>query len=269
MKTYHTKGKCTLEEWISITQDFILAVQTRHKPDRKFPRTIFITQDSVAIKRGADERTFQAVECRWWERSVSDDLDISLTIPVPAIVLELRLGSAKSHKLTFALDEAARQECYPLLKKFGIVHQIPAWRRPFRQFGWLGGAIIGLIGWGIACLTWGWTMPANRPLDHKAIGWQLLVFEFISVISCGGILVTWDSFFIRKINWEVILLPIPAALITGYATGRFTSVLQGCACGVVAYSLILCTAFWTLSNDDSTQAAFSDASDESHTSSVA
>lgn len=256
MKTYHAEGTCTLEEWVSITDDFILAVQTRHKPDRKFPRTIFITRDSLVIKRGDQENAFSIDECRWWENSVSEDLDISLTIPVPAIVIELHLGFAKSHKVTFALHETARQECRSVLKKCGIVNQIPAWRRPFRQFGWFGGAIIGLVGSGIACLSWGWTMPANRPLDHKAIVWQLIVFEFFSVISCGGVLVTWERFRVRKINWEVILLPTLPAVFAGYANGRFASLLQGCVCGVVVYLLILCTIFWTLSEVNSPQATF-------------
>jgi hypothetical protein len=260
MKTFHTKGTCTLEEWISITDDFILAVQTRHKPDRKFPRTIFVTRDSVVIKRGDQEKVFPVDQCRWWERSVSDDLDISWTIPVPAIVLELRLGAAKSHRATFALDGTARQECYSVLQKCGISNQIPAWRRPFRQFGWFGGAIIGAFGWIVACLMWGWTAPANLPLDQKTIIWQLIWFEFISVLSCGGILVTWERFYVRKINWEVLLTPLPVAMVAGFTAGRVGSVLHMLACGVVAYALVLCSIFWALSENDHTDATFPDAS---------
>lgn len=249
MNTYHTKGTCALEEWISIRDDFVLAVQTHIKRNRRFPRTVFVTRDSVEIKRGDLEDKLQPGDCRWWLRSVGEDWDISLTIPVPAIVMEFRTGWNRSHKITFALHETARKECAAVLKSCGVIHQIPACRRVSRHVGWLVGAVIAIIQCGIGCLIWNWTVPANRPLDHNAVARQFVAWEIMSVLFCGVQLSLRERFYTRKIDLAEILLLMKPSIMTGIAVGAFASRWHVVACSLISLVSQVCCLHWAISEE--------------------
>src|SRR4051812_27150651 len=103
MKAYYTSGTCAIEEWIGVDDAMILAVQKRRLAHWSFPRIVFISSGRIVIRQRQRERSFAANECRWWEGTVGNDDHIALTVPVQAIVVEVRTQLLKSTKVTIAL----------------------------------------------------------------------------------------------------------------------------------------------------------------------